>query len=104
MGSQAWDYKFTAIFCICVIAFVVNYPLNVILSFDNAMHEAVIITNKDESHARRHRTYSLYVEQEDGVKEYKVSNGQYKKTAIGDQKKLHIQTSALGLKYYQLHD
>lgn len=103
--KQKLSRKLSVAGCVCLMAFCMNYSLNIVLSFDNATHETVTVTKKDESHSRRSSSYYLYVKQEDGTEEeYEVSHSQYKKTSVGDYKRLHIQTSALGLKYYQLHD
>lgn len=103
--KQKLRRKLSVFGCVCLMAFVINYPLNMLLSFDNPAHETVTVTKKYESHTRRQWNYYLCVKQEDGTKrEYEVSRSEYKETSVGDYKRLHIQTSALGLKYYLLHD
>ena len=103
--KQKLRRKLSVFGCVCLMAFVINYPLNMLLSFDNPAHETVTVTKKYESHTKRQWSYYLCVKQEDGTEEeYEVSHSQYKKTSVGDYKRLHIQTSALGLKYSQLHD
>lgn len=118
-GKPSLGYKFTAIFCICMIAFTVNYPLNVILTFDDAVHENVTVTEKrinsyrgalnvnqkggEDLYSISERHY-LYVKQKGSVKRYSVLRTQYATTSVGNQKKLYIQRSALGLKYYTIHE
>ena len=118
-GKQRLDCKISVICCACMIAFTVNYPLNVILTFDDAVHENVTVTEKrinsywgalnvnqkggEDLYSISERHY-LYVKQKGSVKRYSVLRTQYATTSVGDQKKLYIQRSALGLKYYTIHE
>lgn len=117
--KQRLGRKISVICCACMIAFAVNYPLNVILTFDDAIHENVTVTKKsinsywsalnvnqkgsEDLYSISERHY-LYVKQNDSVKRYGVLRTQYATTSVGDQKKLYIQRSVLGLKYYTIHE
>lgn len=117
--KQGLGRKISVICCACMIAFAVNYPLNVILTFDDAIHENVTVTKKsinsyrgalnvnqkggEDLYSISERHY-LYVKQNGSVKRYSVLRTQYATTSVGDQKKLYIQRSVLGLKYYTIHE
>lgn len=101
--SQRFTRKLSVIFAAFLIAFSITFPVNLLLTFDQATHETGIVTDKHIGSGQT-RDKELYVNCNGRTKIYTVSRSEYENTLIGDTKVISTQKSILGLEYSSVDD
>lgn len=100
---QRLGRKISVVFMVLAISFSVAFPLNYLLTFERPTHEIIVITNKRNTSSKT-RNYYLYGNWNGKEESFSVSSKEYYRTSIGDQKRICIRQSILGLKYYTVHE
>ena len=95
--KQGLGRKISVICCACMIAFAVNYPLNVILTFDDAIHENVTVTKKSINSYRG----ALNVNQKGGEDLYSISERHYLYAKQTDSVKKGMAFCVLNMRQHQ---
>ena len=96
---QRLGRKLSVIFAAFILAFSITFPLNFLLTFDKARHETVTITDKHISTD----DYYLHGYWNGEETKFRVSSSVYRNTDIGEERRICIRQSALGMVYYSIH-
>ena len=86
-----------------ILAFSITFPLNFLLTFDKARHETVTITDKHISTSGKTDDYYLHGYWNGEETKFRVSSSVYRNTDIGEERRICIRQSALGMVYYSIH-
>ena len=100
---QRLGRKLSVIFAAFILAFSITFPLNFLLTFDKARHETVTITDKHISTSGKTDDYYLHGYWNGEEKQFSVSSSVYRDTDIGEERRICIRQSALGMVYYSIH-
>ena len=100
---QRLGRKLSVIFAAFILAFSITFPLNFLLTFDKARHEMVTITDKHISTSGKTDDYYLHGYWNGEEKQFSVSSSVYRDTDIGEERRICIRQSALGMVYYSIH-
>lgn len=95
--------KLSVIFAAFILAFSITFPLNFLLTFDKARHETVTITDKHISTSGKTDDYYLHGYWNGEETKFRVSSSVYRNTDIGEERRICIRQSALGMVYYSIH-
>ena len=101
--KQRFARKLSVVFAAFILAFTITFPVNFLLTFDGTRHEYAIVTDKKISGGKT-RDRELYVICNGEKEIYTVSGSKYESTSIGDEKRICIRKSILGLEYSTIHD
>ena len=85
------------------MAFSITFPINFLLTFEAPIHETTIITDKYMNTSGKTVDYYLYGIWNGKEEKISVSGSEYKRASIGDRRRICINHSILGLKYYTVH-
>ena len=97
---QRLGRKLSVIFAAFILAFSITFPLNFLLTFDKARHETVTITDKHISTSGKTDDYYLHGYWNGEETKFRVSSSVYRDTDIGEERRICIRQSALGMVYY----
>ena len=100
---QRLGRKLSVIFAAFILAFSITFPLNFLLTFDKARHETVTITDKHISTSGKTDDYYLHGYWNGEETKFRVSSSVYRDTDIGEERRICIRQSALGMVYYSIH-
>lgn len=100
---QRLGRKLSVIFAAFILAFSITFPLNFLLTFDKARHETVTITDKHISTSGKTDDYYLHGYWNGEETKFRVSSSVYRNTDIGEERRICIRQSALGMVYYSIH-
>ena len=101
---QRLGRKLSVIFAVFVFSFTITFPINFLLTFGKLEHESVVITDKKIDTRNSLTDYQLIATWRGEEKEFNVSKSQYLKTSVGDNCRICIRKSLLGLEYYSVHE
>ena len=99
---QRLGRKLSVIFAAFILAFSITFPLNFLLTFDKARHETVTITDKHISTSGKTDDYYLHGYWNGEETKFRVSSSVYRDTDIGEERRICIRQSALGMVYYSI--
>ena len=85
------------------MAFSSTFTINFLLTFEPARHETIRVSDKSIGSGKT-RDYYLYGQWNGKEEQFSVPEGVYKESEIGDQKRVCIRRSMLGLEYYTVHE
>lgn len=100
---QRLGRKLSVVFAAFVLAFSITFPLNFLLTFDKSLHETVTITDKHIHTSGKTDDYYLHGYWHGEEKQFRVSGSIYRNTDIGEERRICIRQSALGMVYYSIH-
>lgn len=101
--TQRFARKLSVFFAVLIMAFTLTFPVNFILTSGKATHETAVVTDKKISGGKT-RDYDLYVSCNGEEEVFTVSRREYEDTSIGDEKRICMRKSVLGLNYRTVHD
>lgn len=85
------------------IAFTLVTPINYLGTFQEPVHEGVIVSDKDIHSSRSGTDYYLYGKWQGKEARFSVSKSIYKETETGDRMRVCIKTSIFGYTYWTVH-
>lgn len=96
--------KLSVVFAVLLMSFTMTFPVSFLLTFEKPEHETIVITDKDVDTGNSLTDYELIASWRGEEQEFNVSKSQYLKTSIGDNRRVCIRKSLLGLEYYSVHE
>lgn len=94
----------SVIFATLYISFIIAMPINILLTFDRATHEEIVVIDKDIDTGSSLTDYQLIANWRGEKQSFNVSKNEYLKTSVGDTRRVCVRKSLFGLEYYTVHD
>lgn len=104
VAPQRFRRKASVVFAALVLAFGITFPVNYLLTFDEPIHETIVITDKDINSSGRTVNYYVYGTRNGKEEEFSVSRSEYSRASVGDRRRICIKRSILGLEYNTIHE
>lgn len=86
------------------LAFLIVFPVNYLISFQDSVHESIVVNEKDYSVNRFSTKYYIHADWQEDNQQFSVSRSLYEDAREGDRLQVCLRRSILGFPYWAVHN